>query len=48
MKDRMTIEFAYHGKTEFDNVRHQKIKHKVYRDVDDNHTLVELIDYEEI
>lgn len=47
MKEIMTLKFAYNGRTEFDNVRRQKIKHKVYRDVDDENTLVEVLDYEE-
>lgn len=45
MKENMNIEFAYNGRTEFDNVRRQKIVHKVYRDVDNPKTYVEVLDY---
>lgn len=51
VKEKIEIVFSHYGKTDYDNVRRQKIVHKIYRKVDGDtlsNQYVEVLDYENI
>lgn len=48
VKEKITLVFSHYGKTDYDNVRRQKVVHKIYRKVDGEeitNEYVEVLEY---